>query len=78
MSTPRDQGAARPAQEHLAHHRPGHRRRRYSGLLIMLNKRLLPTAIRPKAHLIAALGWAVLAFGVLSALTIVQQGAKLV
>jgi hypothetical protein len=49
----------------------------YSGLLILLNRRVLPERIRIRAGRIAVLGWSVLLFGVLSVLTIINQGAKL-
>jgi hypothetical protein len=50
----------------------------YSGLLLMINRRFLPDAIRPHAYRVAALIWAVLLFGVFSALTIWQQGGRLI
>lgn len=49
----------------------------YSALLIKLNRQLLVPAIRPGPGRIAALVWAFLLFGVLSALTIFQQIPKL-
>lgn len=49
----------------------------YSALLIKLNHQLLVPAIRPGPGRIAALVWAFLLFGVLSALTIFQQIPKL-
>ena len=49
----------------------------YSGLLILLNRKVLPDAIRIKAGRIAVLGWSVLLFGVLSVLTVIDQGKKL-
>lgn len=49
----------------------------YSGLLILLNKRSLAPAIQPSKGRVAALVWAFLLFGVLSALTIWQQGGEL-
>ena len=45
----------------------------YSALLIMLNRRALPAAIRPNPYRIATLVWSTLFFGILSALTIWQQ-----
>ena len=45
----------------------------YSSLLIVLNRRALPAAIAPGPFRIAALAWATLFFGVLSALTLWQQ-----
>ncbi len=49
----------------------------YSGLLILLNRKVLPDAIRIKAGRIAVLGWSFLLFGVLSVLTVIDQGKKL-
>ncbi|HET9139508.1 Nramp family divalent metal transporter [Actinophytocola sp.] len=49
----------------------------YSALLILLNRRVLTAPIRIRAGRIAVLGWSVLLFGVLSVLTIIDQGAKL-
>jgi hypothetical protein len=49
----------------------------YSALLILLNRRVLPEQIRIKAGRMAVLGWSVALFGVLSVLTIINQGAKL-
>ncbi len=49
----------------------------YSGLLVLLNRRVLVPAIRPGAFRVAALAWAFLLFGALSALTIGQQLPKL-
>jgi hypothetical protein len=49
----------------------------YSVLLIILNRRVLPEQIRITGPRIAALCWSVALFGVLSALTIITQGAKL-
>ncbi|HEU5471097.1 MAG TPA: Nramp family divalent metal transporter [Actinophytocola sp.] len=49
----------------------------YSGLLILLNRRVLPEQIRIRAGRTAVLGWSMLLFGVLSVLTIINQGAKL-
>ena len=50
----------------------------YSALLIVLNRRLLAPELRPSAVRIGALAWAVLLFGVLSGITIVDQFAKLI
>jgi hypothetical protein len=50
----------------------------YSFLLLLLNRRFLPPEIRPRLWRVAALVWSVLLFGVFSALTIWQQGGKLV
>ena len=49
----------------------------YSLLLIRLNRRVLTPEIRPGAGRVAALVWAFVLFGVLSALTLVQQVPKL-
>jgi len=49
----------------------------YSILLIMLNRRVLPEQTRPRAYRVAALGWAVLLFGVLSVIVFYEQGKEL-
>lgn len=49
----------------------------YSGLLILLNRRVLREPLRIAGFRIGALLWAVGLFGVLSALTIVEQARKL-
>ncbi|MEE6259131.1 Nramp family divalent metal transporter [Plantactinospora sonchi] len=49
----------------------------YSILLLVLNRRVLPEQIRPRGYRVAALIWAVLLFGVFSALTLWQQGERL-
>lgn len=49
----------------------------YSILLLVLNRRVLPDEIKPRAYRVAALAWAVALFGVFSALTIWQQGDRL-
>jgi hypothetical protein len=49
----------------------------YSGLLIVLNRKVLPGPIRPSGGRVAVLGWSVLLFGVLSILTIIDQAGKL-
>ena len=49
----------------------------YSALLIVLNRRLLDPALHPAGYRIGALGWAVLLFGALSAITVVDQLRKL-
>ena len=49
----------------------------YSALLIVLGRRMLPPEIRPTTVRIAALAWAVLIFGLLSAVTIADQLRKL-
>jgi hypothetical protein len=45
----------------------------YSALLLMINRRMLPTEIRPGAGRIAALVWSFLLFGFLTVLTFNQQ-----
>jgi hypothetical protein len=49
----------------------------YSGLLILVNRRLLAPALRPGAVRVGALAWAVLLFGVLSGITVVDQLGRL-
>ncbi|MEN3611019.1 Nramp family divalent metal transporter [Plantactinospora sp. ZYX-F-223] len=49
----------------------------YSILLLLLNRRVLPEQIRPRSYRVAALVWSVLLFGVFSALTVWQQGDRL-
>ncbi|GIG92834.1 Nramp family divalent metal transporter [Plantactinospora endophytica] len=49
----------------------------YSILLLVLNRRVLPVQIRPRAYRVVALVWSVLLFGVFSALTVWQQGDRL-
>jgi hypothetical protein len=49
----------------------------YSGLLLLLNRRVLPDAIRIRSYRVMALVWSVLLFGVFSVLTVWQQGQKL-
>jgi hypothetical protein len=49
----------------------------YSALLIVLNRRLLAPELHPAGYRIAALSWAVLLFGALSAVTVVDQLRKL-
>jgi hypothetical protein len=49
----------------------------YSILLLVLNRRVLPSQIRPRAYRVAALVWSMALFGVFSALTVWQQGDKL-
>ena len=49
----------------------------YSGLLIALNRRHLPAPIRVRGVRLAVLIWAILFFGVLAALTVWQQAARL-
>jgi hypothetical protein len=50
----------------------------YAGLLILVNRRYLPEPIRPGGHRVAALVWAGALFGVFSALTVWQQGERLI
>jgi hypothetical protein len=49
----------------------------YAGLLLLVNRRYLPGPIRPRGYRVAALVWAVALFGVFSALTVWQQGERL-
>jgi hypothetical protein len=49
----------------------------YSGLLIALNRRHLPAAIRVRGVRLAVLVWSILFFGVLAGLTVWQQLARL-
>jgi hypothetical protein len=49
----------------------------YSILLLVLNRKVLPSQIRPRAYRVAALVWSVALFGVFSALTVWQQGDRL-
>jgi len=49
----------------------------YSALLIVLNRRLLPVELRPAPYRVASLVWAVALFGILSAITVVDQASKL-
>jgi hypothetical protein len=49
----------------------------YSGLLIVLNRRLLAPELRPAWYRVAALAWAVGLFGILSAITVADQLGKL-
>jgi hypothetical protein len=49
----------------------------YSGLLIMLNRKVLPQQIRIRGGRTAVLGWSVALFGVLSVLTLIEQVRKL-
>lgn len=50
----------------------------YSGLLLALNRRFLPDAIKVRSWRVAILVWSVLFFGVLGALTIYQQIQRLI
>src|SRR5918998_908951 len=49
----------------------------YSGLLILINRKILPAPIRVRGWRLAGLVWAILLFGVLSALTINDHIGKL-
>ena len=49
----------------------------YSGLLILLNRRVLPEPVKPRGYRVAALVWSFVLFGVLSAITIWEQGQTL-
>ena len=48
----------------------------YSALLIVLNRRMLPAELRPAPYRVASLVWAVALFGILSAITVVDQASK--
>jgi hypothetical protein len=50
----------------------------YSALLILINRKVLPEEIRTGAGRLAALVWAVLLFGVLAVITIVDRVGELV
>jgi hypothetical protein len=50
----------------------------YSALLIILNRRMLAPALRPRAFRVAALVWSVALFGILFGITAADQLAKLV
>jgi hypothetical protein len=50
----------------------------YSGLLIVINKKLLPEPIRIRGFRVGALVWSVVLFGVLAILTVGQQIGKLI
>jgi hypothetical protein len=49
----------------------------YSGLLILINRRLLPGPIRIRGVRLGVLVWSVLLFGTLSVVTFIEQGKKL-
>ena len=49
----------------------------YSGLLILINRRLLPTPIRIRGVRLGMLVWAIGLFGVLSVLTMIDKGKDL-
>jgi hypothetical protein len=48
----------------------------YSALLIIINRRLLPRELRPAGYRVASLVWAVALFGILSAITVIDQVRK--
>lgn len=45
----------------------------YSGLLMLINRKILPEPIRVRGLRLGALGWSILLFGTLSAITFVTQ-----
>ncbi|MER7076856.1 hypothetical protein SAMN02982929_04869 [Saccharopolyspora kobensis] len=45
----------------------------YSGLLIAINRKMLPAPIRVRGYRLVALVWSILLFGVLAVLTVLQQ-----
>ncbi len=49
----------------------------YSGLLILINRRILPAPIRVRGVRLGMLVWSILLFGTLSVLTFIDQGKKL-
>jgi hypothetical protein len=49
----------------------------YSGLLILINRRSLPAAIRIRGGRLVALVWSIGLFGTLSVLTSIDQGKRL-
>jgi hypothetical protein len=49
----------------------------YSILLLILNRRTLPAPLKIRSYRIVALVWSILLFGVLSAITVIEQGRKL-
>ena len=49
----------------------------YSGLLINLNRKMLPDPIRIRSYRVAALIWATVLFGVLAVMTMRQQIVRL-
>ena len=48
----------------------------YSALLIIINRRFLPLELRPAPYRIASLVWAIGLFGILSAITILDQAKR--
>jgi drug/metabolite transporter (DMT)-like permease len=49
----------------------------YSGLLILINRKILPEPIRVRGVRLVALVWSILLFGTLSAITFYNQGMEL-
>jgi hypothetical protein len=49
----------------------------YSGLLIVINKKMLPAPIRIRGFRVGVLVWSVVLFGVLAVLTVQQQAGRL-
>jgi hypothetical protein len=49
----------------------------YSGLLLLINRRVLPDQVRVRSYRVVALVWSIALFGVFSVLTIWQQGQRL-
>jgi hypothetical protein len=49
----------------------------YSILLLILNRRTLPAPLKIRSYRVVALVWSILLFGVLSAITVIEQGRKL-
>ncbi|GAA0522467.1 iron transporter [Saccharopolyspora subtropica] len=49
----------------------------YSGLLIVINRRMLPEQIRVRGFRLVALVWSILLFGIMAVLTVYQQLDKL-
>jgi hypothetical protein len=45
----------------------------YSGLLILINRKILPSQLRIRGGRLAVLVWSIALFGTLSVLTIIQQ-----
>jgi hypothetical protein len=49
----------------------------YSILLLILNRRTLPGPLKIRSYRIVAMVWSILLFGVLSVITVIEQGRKL-
>jgi hypothetical protein len=45
--------------------------------LLVLNRRTLPAPLKIRSYRIVALVWSILLFGVLSVITVLEQGRKL-